>query len=345
MRRVGHLFDHVHDFETLRRAARRARRGKRMRPDVLRFHLREEDALHELGESLRAGSWRPSGYSHFKVFEPKERWISAAPYADRVVHHAICAIIEPELERRMSGASYANRRGRGSHRAVLAAQAALGSCGYVLKLDVRQYFPSIDHALLQGQLARVFKERKLLQLLEYVVESGARTRNDPPYLPEDDLFAPYDRPSGLPIGNLTSQLLGNYFLSAFDRWVAQELKPQRYIRFMDDLLVFDREKRLLERAHAAIERELLVLRLRLHPKKTLLQPCREGVSFLGYVVEPARVRVRGVTLRRLRRRLRRARGARATNSGERPPGRASYAEHLAAWRGHTRWAGSWRQLP
>ena len=119
MKRTGGLFDRVCSFENLLLAARKAQAGKRYRPDVLRFNLRREDHLHRLVDELRQGCWKPAPHRHFLIRDPKTRWISAAPFRDRVVHHALCNLIEPVLDRRLIFDCWANRRGKGSHRAVL----------------------------------------------------------------------------------------------------------------------------------------------------------------------------------------------------------------------------------
>ena len=198
-------------FENLLLAVQRAQRGKRYRPGVLRFNHRREDALHHLSRSLGDGCWRPSPHRHFLIRDPKVRWISAAPYADRVVHHALCNVVEPLIDRRLVFDCWANRKGKGSHRAVLRYQRFAGCQRYALKVDSRKYFPSIDHTILKDQLGRIFKDRRLLALMHQIVEGGQVPEPHQDF-PGDDLFAPLDRPKGLPIGNLTSQLWANLYL-------------------------------------------------------------------------------------------------------------------------------------
>ncbi len=337
MRRAGGLFHRVHSFENLLLAARRAQVGKRYRPDVLRFNLHLEDELHRLGRGLRGGTWRPSPHRHFWIREPKPRWISAAPYADRVVHHALCNVIEPEIDRRLIFDCWANRRGKGSHRAVLRYQAFAGRFPYALKVDIRRYFPSIDHAILKGEFRRLFKDRELLALMDRIVDHGQVPEPFHAYFPGDDLFTPFERPKGLPIGNLTSQLWANLYLDRFDHWVNQELRPGGYLRFVDDFIILADSKEALRRRRDEVREKLEEFRLTVHSGKCVIRRTDEGVPFLGYVVWRDHIRVRGETVRRFRRRWRREHPAPHRT-------RAEARQSLAAWRGHLALAGTWRRL-
>ena len=264
------------------------------------------------------------------------RWISAAPYADRVVHHALCNVVEPLIDRRLVFDCWANRKGKGSHRAVLRYQRFAGCQRYALKVDIRKYFPSIDHTILKDQLGRIFKDRRLLALMHQIVEGGQVPEPHQDF-PGDDLFAPLDRPKGLPIGNLTSQLWANLYLNDFDfdHWVNQHLGCRGYVRFVDDFILLADSKPVLHEWKEAIVDRLRACRLQVHPRKNVILRTSEGVPFLGYVVWPGRIRVRGETVRRFRRRLRR-------RGGEGPsPGRR---QSLAAWKGHVQLAGSWRRV-
>lgn len=336
MRRAGHLFDGVCSFENLLRAARRAQRGKRYRRDVLRFNLRLEDNLWLMRRELLAGSWRPAGHRHFKVFEPKERWISAAPYRDRVLHHALCSVIEPILDRRFIHDCWANRRGKGSHRAVLRLQRFAGRFCYALSMDARKYFASMDHEILKGQFRRLFKDRRLLDLMDLIVDEGENPEPAAAYFPGDDLFTPWERRRGLPIGNLTSQLFANLYLDGFDHWIKEEMGARAYLRFVDDLILLDDSKERLAAWRAAARGRLDRLRLRLHPRKCVVRRTAEGIPFLGYVVWPTRIRVRGETVRRFRRRMRRRSAGGVTDQEAR-------RRSLAAWRGHVEMAGVFRR--
>jgi retron-type reverse transcriptase len=164
MKRVGHLWECLISFESLLRAAEKARRGKRFRPCVAAFHYDLEHQLWALHEELAAKSYRPGAYRTFHIHEPKKRLISAAPYRDRVVHHALVQVLEPLFERSFIHDSYACRKYKGTHAAVDRCQFFARRYHYVLKADIRKFFPSIDHAILKALLARKVKDPHVLWL-------------------------------------------------------------------------------------------------------------------------------------------------------------------------------------
>jgi retron-type reverse transcriptase len=155
MKRIGNLWPQLTSWENLTEAARVAARGKRTRPDVARFLHEMEGRLCGLKRELEDGSYRPGGYRTFWINDPKPRLISAAPFRDRVVHHALTQVLEPVFEPRFTAYSFASRKGFGQHRALQLARNAVRKYRYVLKCDIRKYFPSIDHAILKDLLARV----------------------------------------------------------------------------------------------------------------------------------------------------------------------------------------------
>ena len=153
MKRRGNLWPDVIAFANLHRAAKEAQCGKRGRPDVLRFHFNLEDELWRLHDELLRRTYQPGRFRTFMIHEPKVRQISAAPYRDRVVHHALCNVLEPVFERGFVFDSYACRAGKGTHAAVRRCQEFARRYRYVLKADVRKFFPSVDHKILKAALA------------------------------------------------------------------------------------------------------------------------------------------------------------------------------------------------
>ena len=145
---MGELYEQICTWDNLYLAWRRAARGKRGREPAASFEYRLEDNLLQLQEELWSRSYRPGPYHSFYIHDPKHRLISAAPFRDRVVHHALCNVIEPSFEHRFIADSYANRVGKGTHRALDRCQQFARQHRYVLQCDVRQFFPSIDHAVL-----------------------------------------------------------------------------------------------------------------------------------------------------------------------------------------------------
>ncbi|HEX4965565.1 MAG TPA: reverse transcriptase domain-containing protein, partial [Thermoanaerobaculia bacterium] len=208
------MFEELTSWPNLLRAFRDAARGKRRHPNVAAFEHRLEDNLAALRRELLSQTYLPGAYTSFYIREPKHRLISAAPFHDRVVHHALFNVIEPVFEQGFIADSYANRRGKGTHRALDRCQELSRRLPYVLQLDLRQFFPSIDHAVLRELLARRLSEPAVLSLIDRILKSGEGVLDDSydmVYFPGDDLFA-INRPRGLPIGNLTSQFWANVLL-------------------------------------------------------------------------------------------------------------------------------------
>jgi RNA-directed DNA polymerase len=290
MRRAGHLFEHVASFAALHQAAHKAARGKRGKPATAAFLVNLELEILALQRELRDKTYRPRPYRTFSVAEPKPRTISAADFRDRVIHHALCSVLEPLFERAAIFDSYACRTGKGAHAAVLRAQSFCRRSGYFLKLDVRKFFETADHAVLKALLRRSVKDPDVLWLVDTIIDHGAP--GSPPG-------------KGLPIGNLTSQHLANHCLTSVDRFVKQELRVPDYLRYMDDSLLFGDDKARLWEARDRI-RDFLHERLALDlkDKATILAPVCEGLPFLGFRIWGRLIRLDPRTARRFRSKLR-----------------------------------------
>ena len=301
---LRNLFPRITSFSNLLAASRRAQKGKRFRSDVLAFNAQLEANIFQLQQQLLAFTYAPGAYRRFHIRDPKPRIISAAPYRDRVVHHALCAVIGPPLERRFLATSYANRVGYGSHRALRHFARVCKAHPWVLQIDIRLYFPSIDHQILMAQLRELIICPGTLWLLELIIANGAENGPAIDCFPGDSLLTPLERPRGLPIGNLTSQYLANLHLNSFDHTVSSLGGIRNYLRYVDDAALFADHLEPLQRARLRIEQELAALRLRLHPVKTQHRRTRDGASFVGFHVVTGVIRVRNHSLLRGRRRLR-----------------------------------------
>ncbi len=304
MKRYGNLWSKITDWENLLLAARRAQKAKRFRPNVLEFNYNLERELFQLQSELQQQTYQPGAYKTFRIYDPKPRLISAAPYRDRVVHHALCNIIIPLIEPSFIKDTYANRVGYGTHRALQRFTEFSRSSRYILQCDIRKYFPSIDHEILKGIIRRKLKCPQTLWLIDLIIDSSNPQEPVIEYFPGDDLLTPILRPHGLPIGNLTSQFLANHFMSGFDHFVKEKLRCKKYLRYVDDFALFSDDRQFLVEARLAIEEYLEKLRLRLHPAKTQLFETRYGANFVGFRVLPEHIRVRNDNLRRARRRIR-----------------------------------------
>jgi RNA-directed DNA polymerase len=306
MKSYRNLYPQIITWYNLYEAWRKARKGKRGKAPAASFEYNLEDNLLALQTELTAKIYQPGAYHSFYIHEPKRRLISAAPFRDRVVHHALCNVIEPIFERSFIHDSYANRVGKGTHRALDRCQQYSRRFPYALQCDIRQFFPSIDHAILRGQLAHKIKDDNVLWLIDQILKSGRGVLSEQyemVWFPGDDLFA-INRPRGLPIGNLTSQFWANCYLNPLDQFVKRVLKCSAYVRYVDDMLLFANDKQTLRQWRAEIVDYLASLRLTIHGGRAQPQPVTEGVPFLGFVLYPTHRRVKRRKVVYYRRRLR-----------------------------------------
>ncbi len=286
MKRTGNLFEQITGFDNIRAAYLKAVKGKRFSNAALIFDLKADENLCRIRKELESGEYKIGKYRQFKIYDPKERLITAASFEDRIAHHAIMNVLEPVFERQFIFHTYACRKEKGTHKAVQHAFKKAGNCKYFLKLDVRKYFDSIPHKKLKELLFRIIKDRKCLALLFEIIDS---------YSVSDE--------RGLPIGNLTSQFFANYYLSPLDHFVLEKLKPKGYARYMDDIAVFSDSKSELKNILAEMQK--FVEPFSLSFKQPVINSCRNGVPFLGYSISDKRISFLNRTRRRKARKVRR----------------------------------------
>jgi RNA-directed DNA polymerase len=336
---ISSMYASIVDWDNLWLACRLAAKGKRGTPAVARFEYQVADRLVELQAELLDRRYRPGAYTHFTIHEPKRRKISAAPFRDRVVHHALCNIIEPRFEARFIAESYANRVGKGTHRAVDRLQGFERSYRYVLRMDVVQHFPSLDHAILRSAIGQVIEDENVLWLVDVILASGTGVlagEYDMVFFSGDDLLASV-RPRGLPIGNLTSQFWSNVYMHALDRYVSDALRCPAYLRYVDDFAFFsDSKRQLWEWKRAAVD-FLATLRLTVHESSAQVQPVTHGIPWLGFVVYPTHRLLKRRNVANFRRRL-------GCNIDLYRAGRISFAEldaSVQGWINHVRYGDTW----
>jgi RNA-directed DNA polymerase len=325
------------DWPNLLTAFRRARKGKRGRPEVAAFEWNLEAELIRLQQELASRTYRPGKYRSFYIHEPKRRLISAAPFRDRVVHHALCQWMAPIFEPRFVAESFANRIGKGTHRALDLAQSLTRRFRYVLQIDLVQFFPSIDHAILRAEISRRVPDAGVLWLVDQVLASGEGVLAEAyqmVFFPGDDLLAAL-RPRGLPIGNLTSQFWANVYLNPLDHFIKRELRCRGYVRYVDDLLLFDDDKRRLLSWREAIVGRLARLRLTMHAGAQA-RPVTEGIPFLGFVVYPAQRRLKRRNVIAYRRQLK----GLLRSYGEGVTDRQAVLSSVLGWDNHARFGNT-----
>lgn len=338
VKRAGSLWPELTSFANLMLAAKRAAAGKRFRPDVAAFLLDLEGHVLGIQRDLIAESYQPGPYRTFQIQDPKPRLISAAPFRDRVIHHALTQVLEPVFEPRFSKDSFACRAGLGTHRAVEQAKRGVREYPFVLKCDVRKYFASMDHGILMELLARAVKCAPTLRLAARVIACSSFQEEVVSYFPGDNLFTPFERRRGLPLGNQTSQFFANMYLNPLDQFINRELRPALYVRYVDDFLVFGRVKEGLHAAREAIAGVLAGLRLDLHPRKSRIYRSAEGITFLGWRLFPDRSRLVRDNVVRFRRRMRALQLGAASGEIE----WNEISQRVRAWIAHAAHGDTWK---
>lgn len=337
-RRHDDIFPRIAGFEALRRAALTAVKGKRKKAGAAAFLANFERELLRLEGELLEQRYKPGRYVMIEIHDPKRRLVSAAPFRDRVVHHALCSQVQPIFERGFIGNSYANRQGKGTHRAIAAYERYRNRHAHVLRGDIFRYFPAIDHALLKAGFRRRIACDRTLWLMDLIVDGSNRQEPVDLHFPGDDLFAPFERRRGLPIGNLTSQFFANLYLDPLDHF-ATEVLSAPYVRYVDDFALFHDDPGVLAGWRGRIARFLEGRRLKLHSSKTFIAPTGDPAQFLGFVLMgPGWRRLPEENVRRFRNRLRGLADMRKARTME----LEEETERIRAWVAHAAHANSWR---
>ena len=287
-----HNFEEIISLENLCLAWQEFIIGKKIRMDVRMFSRRLMDNIVSLNQDLANQTYQHGGYESFYITDPKPRHIHKATVRDRLLHHALHRIFYPFFSRTFIFDSYSCRIGKGLHKAVgrfiqMANQVSQNNTKtcWILKCDIRKFFPSIDHRILFQILQEYIPDKNILWLLRQVIDSFSTDGN----------FG-----VGLPLGNLTSQLFANVYMNVFDQWVKHSLKAKFYVRYADDFVFLSRDKMWLENIRPQIQQFLSEqLKLTLHPDKVFLKTLVSGVDFLGWVHFPKHRILRATTKSRM----------------------------------------------
>lgn len=271
--------------------------GKKYKKDVSEFSLNLDAHLRTLHYELKNGTYRHDAYDAFQITDPKPRNIHKSTVRDRIVHHAVYKVLYPYFDTKFIHDSYSCRKNKGTHRAIhrfrqfylKVSKNDTKQC-WVLKCDIRKFFASIDHGILKQILLRHINDIDTMKLLENIIDS----------------FCTKGKQNvGLPLGNLTSQLLVNIYMNTFDQFVKHQLKQKYYIRYADDFVFLANSKRDLEQLLPRVRKFLYQqLRLQLHSDKVFIKTYSSGVDFLGWVHFPHHRVLRTSTKQRMIRNIR-----------------------------------------
>ena len=291
----SHKFEDIISIENLLEAWKEFLRGKRGKADVQEFCLRLMDNIFSLHNDLANYSYQHGGYQAFNIFDPKPRNIHKASVRDRLLHHAIYRKLYPFFDKTFIADSYSCRINKGTHKAINRFHSLAYRIGknhtktcWILKCDIKKFFASIDHKILMEILKQYIPDQNILWLLEKVIGSFCSTRPG----------------TGLPLGNLTSQLFVNIYMNEFDQFVKHKLKARYYIRYADDFVILDENRNKLEQLIVPIKNFLKTrLKLELHPEKIFIKTLASGVDFLGWVNFPDHRLLRTTTKRRMFKRI------------------------------------------
>ncbi|MBI2666148.1 hypothetical protein HYX13_00900 [Candidatus Woesearchaeota archaeon] len=300
MKTYRNLYQKICSYENLFLAFRKARKGKTLLPYVIAFEQHLDDNLLELRTELLLHSYRPRPLKSFILRDPKTRTISVSEFRDRIVHHAICNIIEPFFEKTFIYDSYANRKRKGTLAAIerlesfaekvsknntIVQKIQKKNCvrGFCLKADIKKYFDTVDHKKLMEILREKIKDKELLFLVSTILQNYSTMES-----------------KGMPLGNLTSQFFANVYLNELDQFVKHQLKAKYYLRYVDDFVILDNDAEKLQKYRLKIDAFLQnVLFLSLHENKSKIFPLSRGILFLGMRVFPHHRRLRKKSLGRV----------------------------------------------
>lgn len=333
MRRFNNLFNQITSFQNLLKAAQTAQKNKRFKENTLRFNFNLEHELFLLQNDLLTLQYKPGRYYHFIIYEPKRRRISAAPYRDRIVHHAIYNILEPVFDPTFIYDSYATRKSKGTHRAINRFQEFSKQNQYVLKCDIKKYFQNISRPVLFDLIKKKVSCKKTLKLIQIVINGNIDSCPDNKSK-QLDLFST----DGIPIGNLTSQFFANIYLNGFDHFIKEKLKCTHYVRYMDDFMVFNNSKTKIWEIKTLIQEYLNKINLSIHEGKCRIFKTIHGVPFLGMIVYPNKKRLKRQNVVRFKRRLKKF----SRLYEKQQVTWQHISQSIQSWIGYAKHADSWR---
>ena len=260
------MYERICSIENIQLADSIARKGKSKQPGVINHDKNRDENIQKLHKMLTDKTYKTSDYTTFTIFEPKERLIFRLPYfPDRITHHAIMNVLEPVFMSTFTADTYSSIKNRGIHAAANAVKHALKDTTgtqYCLKLDIRKFYPNVDHGILKQLLRRKIKDNDLLWLLDEIIDST----------------------DGLPIGNYLSQYFANFYLAYFDHWMKEVKLVKYYFRYSDDLVILSDNKPYLHQLLSDIRAYMSEkLKLTIKDNYQIFPVDERGIDYVGYV--------------------------------------------------------------
>jgi RNA-directed DNA polymerase len=287
------LYSQICSYDNLYTAYKNARKGKTLKQYVIDFEANLVDNLHDLQIELRFHIYKPKPLQTFILRDPKTRCINKSAFRDRIVHHALCNIIAPLIEKQFIFDSFANRKGKGTFKAIERFETFSRIVSknhtkrkFVLKADIKKYFEHVNHTILLDILKRTIKDKRVLWLIKRILYHYSTSGR------------------GMPLGNLTSQFFANVYLNELDQFVKHTLKAKYYLRYVDDFVIIHNSAKTLEKYMDEVNcflREKLALTL--HPQKSSIAPLDNGVQFLGMRIFPYYQLLKQKNLHKFRRKI------------------------------------------
>ncbi len=275
MKRKNNLYEKIISIENLIISDKKAQQRKAGQYGVKVHNVNRRDNILKLHQVLKNQTYQTSNYNVFKLYDPKERDIYSLPYyPDRITHHAIMNILEPVFVETFTADTYSCIKGRGIHLLLRKLKKSLESkeeTTYCLKLDIKKFYPSIDHVILKDLIRKKFKDESLLKLMDEIIDSA----------------------EGLPIGNYLSQYFANFYLSYFDHWLKEDMSIKYYYRYADDMVILHHDKKYLHSILAEIKFYLNTkLKLTIKSNYQIFPVKDRGIDFVGYVFYHTHIRLR-----------------------------------------------------
>lgn len=290
--KAGHLYHQITSIDNLFQAWSEFKKGKRNKKDVQAFEMNLEDNLFALHEELKNKTYKHYAYTAFNIYDPKFRNIHKATVTDRIVHHAVVSKLEPLFDKTFIFDSYSSRKNKGMHKAVKRLAVFIrkvsknynGKC-FILKLDIKKFFASVDQEILLNCIMEKIADENLMWLVKNILKT-------------------FSNSTGIPIGNLTSQIFANIYLNELDKFIKQQLYIKYYIRYADDFVILSQDSKSLNSLIPQINQFLKNnLKLLIHQDKLVVRKYNQGVDFLGYIVLPHYILPRTKTVKRMFKKL------------------------------------------